>query len=160
MSPDLLTQLAEYGTYCEERQGSVSADDILGNVVPLPAMTSPAVPARRWVVAVAAAVAALVLIGGVAWLASGRDAVVPADQPIPTGEPITPEVTNVPTPEITDVLEVGGRDGVVFDGAIWVVDDIGTINRIDTSTREVTHHAAISALDRSHIAVDAADGAI
>ncbi len=40
MSQDLLTQLAEYGTYCEERQGSVSADDILGNVVPLPAMTS------------------------------------------------------------------------------------------------------------------------
>ena len=29
MSQDLLTQLAEYGAYCDDRQGSVSADDVI-----------------------------------------------------------------------------------------------------------------------------------
>jgi hypothetical protein len=101
MSQDLLTQLAEYGMYCEERQGSVSPDDVIDAVVPLPMPTRP-IPARRgWLVAVGAAALILILVGGVAWLTSFDGAVPPAGEP---AETTIPEITTPTTqaPPATD----------------------------------------------------------
>ena len=77
MSQDLLTQLAEYGTYCDERQGSVSADDVIDAIVPLPMPTPPTAPRRGWLVALAAAAVILIVIGGVTWLTSFSDSIAP-----------------------------------------------------------------------------------
>ena len=53
MSHDLLTQLSEYGTYCDERQGTVTADDITDAVIPLPMPTQPTRPRHGWLIAAA-----------------------------------------------------------------------------------------------------------
>jgi hypothetical protein len=103
MSHDLLTQLAEYGTYCDERQGSVTADDVIDVIVPLPMPTPPTAPRRGWLVALAAAAVILIVIGGVTWLASFSDSVPPAGEPVATTIPQTtvPETTVPATPDTT-----------------------------------------------------------
>jgi len=102
MSQDLLTQLAEYGNYCDEQQGSVSADDVIDVVVPLPMPAPPAAPRRGWLVAVAAAAVILIVIGGMAWLTSFSDSIAPTDEPTQTTDPettvpTTPDTTTPPT---------------------------------------------------------------
>ncbi len=111
MSQDLLTQLAEYGAYCDERQTSVSADDVIDAVVPLPMPAPPATPRRGWLVSVAAAAVILIVIGGVAWLTSFNDSISPSDEPtattIPaTTVPTTPDTTTPPTTLPTGLVEV------------------------------------------------------
>jgi hypothetical protein len=103
MSQDLLTQLAEYGTYCEERQGSVSADDVIDVIVPLPMPTHPTAPRRGWLIAVAAAALILVVVGGVTWLTLLEGGVPPAGEPAETTIPQTtvPETTVPTTPDTT-----------------------------------------------------------
>jgi len=107
MSQDLLTQLAEYGAYCNERQEPVSAEDVIDAIVPLPMPTPTPAPSRGWLVAVAAAALILVVIGGVAWLTSFDNSISPADDPTVTTVPETtvPQTTvpqtTVPGPPTT-----------------------------------------------------------
>lgn len=103
MSQDLLTQLAEYGAYCDERQGSVSADDVIDTIVPLPMPTPPTAPRRGWLVALVAAAVILIVIGGVTWLRPLSDSIAPSDEPTATTIPQTtvPETTAPVTPETT-----------------------------------------------------------
>jgi len=102
MSHDLLTQLAEYGTYCDERQGTVAADDVIDAVMPLPMPTQPTRPRHGWLIAAAAAALVLLVAGGLALLGSfGGDRVAPINEPtattIPT--PTTIPATTLPAPE-------------------------------------------------------------
>jgi hypothetical protein len=91
MSQDLLTQLAEYGTYCDELQGPVSSDDAIGAPVPILAPVEPERPGRKWMVGLAAAALVLVVLGGVALLAPFGGQSPPAtEEPIPTTVEITP----------------------------------------------------------------------
>ena len=102
MTQDLLTQLAEYGTYCDERQGAVSADDVTDAVTPLPMPTQPTRPRQGWLIAAAAAAAVmLVLLGGLALLDPfAVDEVAPTNEPVVT---TLPEQVTVPEPEtLTD----------------------------------------------------------
>jgi hypothetical protein len=103
MSQDLLTQLAEYGTYCDERQGSVSADDVIDVIVPLPMPTPPTAPRRGWLVALAAAAVILIVVGGVTLLTLFEGGVPPAGDPAETTipQPTVPETTVPTTPETT-----------------------------------------------------------
>ena len=96
MSQDLLTQLAEYGAYCDDRQGSVSADDVIDTIVPLP---MPTPPGRGWLVAVAAAALILVIIGGVTWLTPFGESLAPTNEPT---EKTLPQTT-VPDPGCVQV---------------------------------------------------------
>jgi len=85
MTDDLLTQLADYGTYCDERQGAVSADDVTETVMPLPAPTQRTRPRNGWLIAMAAAALVLVLVGGLALLDPfGGESVAPSDEPAVT----------------------------------------------------------------------------
>jgi hypothetical protein len=99
MSPDLLTQLAEYGTYCEERQGSVDANDVFGSVVPMPAPVHSTRAPRGWLVAAAAAALVLILIGGLALLAPFGGSAPVVDEPMVTTIPSEIVVTTAPTVE-------------------------------------------------------------
>jgi hypothetical protein len=103
MSQDLLTQLAEYGAYCDERQGSMSADDVIDVIVPLPMPADPTPPRRGWLVAAAAAALVLIVVGGVTWLTLFEGGVPPAGEPAATTIPQTtvPETTPTTTPETT-----------------------------------------------------------
>lgn len=62
MKTDLLTQLAEYGTDHEERHQAVTADEILGAVVPLPVRATRPVSRRAVGVALAAAAAVAIVV--------------------------------------------------------------------------------------------------
>lgn len=99
MTQDLLTQLAEYGRYCEERQGLVDADDVFGSVVPMPAQVHSTRPPRGWLVAAAAAALVLMLIGGLALLAPFGGSAPVVDEPMVTTIPEEIVVTTVPTVE-------------------------------------------------------------
>jgi hypothetical protein len=95
MTNDLLTQLAEYGTYCNERQGAVSANDVTDAVMPLPMSTQPTRPRNGWLIAAAAAVLVLLLVGGLGLLAQRNDP--PNDAPVVDQvEPETPPVIDPP----------------------------------------------------------------
>ena len=134
MSQDLLTQLAEYGTYCDERQGSVSADDVIDTIVPLPMPTHSTAPRRRWLVAVAAAALILIIIGGLTWLTPLSDTIPPSDTQTTIPQTTVPETT-VPTtpdttvPELTEPLSSSiwsrlPHDEAVFggEGSEWMFD--------------------------------------
>jgi len=109
MSQDLLTQLAEYGAYCDERQGKVDASDVIGPVVPIPAPVVASRPVRGWLVAAAAAALILLLIGGVALLAPFRGGAPVVDQPIVTTIPTEIITTTVPAEvESAEVSEATG----------------------------------------------------
>ena len=86
MSQDLLTQRADYGTDGEERQGSVTADDAIGTVVPAQVLvrSAPPRPRRGWLVAVTSFALVLVVVGGVAWFLGGGATTEPAETPEPT----------------------------------------------------------------------------
>ncbi len=101
MSQDLLTQLAAYGTYCDERQGPVLADD---TIVPLP-MPIPPTPRRGWLVAVAAAALILIVVGGVTWLKPFGDSISPTGEPTETIPQTTIPETTVPATSATTVPE-------------------------------------------------------
>ena len=88
MSHDLLTQLAEYGTYCDERQGTVTADDVTDAVMPLPMPTQPTRPRHGWLIAAAAAALVLLVAGGLALLGSfDGDRFTPINEPAANDDP-------------------------------------------------------------------------
>jgi hypothetical protein len=99
MSQDLLTQLAEYGRHCEERQGSVDANDVFGPVVAMPAPVHSTRPLRGWLVAAAAAALVLILIGSVALLAPFGGSAPVVNEPMVTTIPAEIVATTVPTVE-------------------------------------------------------------
>jgi hypothetical protein len=104
MTQDLLTQLAEYGTYCNERQGTVSADDVTDAVMPLPMPTQPPRPRNGWLIAAAAAALVLVLVGGLGLLAQRNDP--PDDAPVVDQvETETPPVIDPPATTLPPVVE-------------------------------------------------------
>lgn len=103
MSNNLLTQLAEYGTYCDERQGTVTADDITDAVMPLPMPIQPTRPRHGLLIAAAAAAAVLLVAGGLALLARSGDGSTPVDEPTSTTV-AAPVVTTVPEPVPTTTI--------------------------------------------------------
>ena len=104
MSTDLLTQLAEYGTDHEDRQPTVSADDILGVVVPIPVRTTRAVSPRGAVVGLVAAAVA-VLVVAVPLLFSQSDS-SPADSSTVPSTPTTTVFDASPTTTVTTATTV------------------------------------------------------
>jgi hypothetical protein len=91
MSQDLLAQLAEYGTYCDELQGAATSDNAIGAPVPILAPVAPARPGRTWLVGLAAAALVLVVLGGVALLAPfGGQSPPVTEEPVPTTVEVTP----------------------------------------------------------------------
>ena len=68
MTNDLLTQLAEYGGYTRETREPVTASDLLERTERLHPVQPGLDRRRRWVVAVAAGAAVLVLVGAAAML--------------------------------------------------------------------------------------------
>jgi hypothetical protein len=96
MSQDLLTQLAEYGAYCEERQGTVDATDVIGHVVPVPTPVSSSRPVRGWLVAAAAAALVLLVVGGVTLLSLFGGSAPVVEQPTATTVPT--EIVNTTVP--------------------------------------------------------------
>lgn len=106
MNNGLLTQLADYGSDHEERQRAVTADEIVGSVVPLPIRTSRAIAPRSIGIAVAAAaivlaVVALPLVFTSSDAPPAESTTVP-DQPsttvVPTTTPETPTAVAAPAP--------------------------------------------------------------
>ena len=121
MSQDLLTQLAEYGAYCDDRQGSVSADDVIDTIVPLPMPTPPTAPGRGWLVAVAAAALILIVIGGVTWLTPFGDSLAPTNEPTETTIPQTtvPETTVPITPDTTAPEPITTTSPRTLESVTW-----------------------------------------
>jgi hypothetical protein len=123
MSQDLLTQLAEYGAYCEERQGTVDATDVIGSVVPVPTPVLSSRPVRGWLVAAAAAVFVLVLIGSVGLLARvmGDSQDVPVtDDPVVTTTTATDAVDEAPN-VVEEAPIAGGSETSMTP---WPIEDI------------------------------------
>ncbi len=103
MSQDLLTQLAEYGAYCEERQGTVDATDVIGPVVPIPTSVSSSRPVRGWLVAAAAAALVLLVVGGVTLLGLFGGSAPVVEEPTATTVPA--EIVNTTVPTVEEVVE-------------------------------------------------------
>ncbi len=102
---DIRSQLGQYFSYVDETQGSVDVFDVVENVVPLPIDSTPQVRSGRggWLVAAAAAVFVVLLIGGFGLLArviNEPDSSPTADDPaVTTTQPATTSTT------VTDALE-------------------------------------------------------
>ena len=83
MSVDLDRQLREFCRLIDEKQGSISFDDILersGELQVVPGRKNQQLsPRRQWIPAVIAAIAILVVVVGIRLLPSGNPG--PADQP-------------------------------------------------------------------------------
>lgn len=132
MSQDLLTQLAEYGTYCDERQGVVTSDDAIGAPVPILAPVEPERRGRKWLVGLAAAALVLVVLGGVALFAPFGGQSPPAtEEPIPTTVEATPILPPGEGPRLTFIqaeLPTDGEleDGVWFKGAMYALEESTT----------------------------------
>ena len=103
MTAPLDLQLREYTDFFDAELPAIDLEDALiervgsGAVRPI----QPRQPQRRrWVVAAAAAIAVLVVIGGVAWLFRPAGGIAPIDRPTPTVPPAT-TVTTEARPEST-----------------------------------------------------------
>ncbi len=103
MSAPIDLQLREYTAYFESELPVIDVEDVLTERIGAAAVRPirPRRPQRRrrWLVAVAAAAAVLVLVGGVAWLTGRTADVPPATTPVPT----TSVSTTTPTTPTTGV---------------------------------------------------------
>ena len=162
MSPDVLTQLRAYATQLDDEAPS------LYQLMPAPVETlrpQPLPPQRRgWLVAVVAAVAVIVLIGGVALLpiliGDGDETI---DQPPSTTAITTPQLApdagaewaRVPDPtgefaNATIVSIVAGPNGLVAVGN--VPEGIGTWTSVDGITwSRVPHDEAVFGPGEDHV---------
>jgi hypothetical protein len=120
---DIRSQLDEYFSYVDETQGSVDVHDVVEKVVPLPIEPVPGRLSGRggWLVAVAAAVLVLVLIGGFGLLArvvnETDDAPVVDEPVVTTTQPAVTSTTVTASPAETE-------EAVVEVEAPWSVDDL------------------------------------
>jgi len=121
MSNDLYTQLSEYGSQTREAREPVSATHVANRVDQVQVIAVVQAPngRRGWHVAVAAAAATFLILGGVAWLAPFGGSTPSADEPTVTA--ISDEIT---TPETTVPLEPSEPVGPV------VVDDSSVFDEI------------------------------
>ena len=125
MSQDLLTQLAEYGEFCEERQWSVTADEVFddafGGVTSLQSR-----PRRGWLIGVAGAVAVLGF-GLITLLTRQTPPEAPvASQPSPSPTVSTPApapsptvATPAPVPSAPIEGSVSGWSRIPHDEAVF-----------------------------------------
>jgi len=119
MTQDLLTQLAEYGMYCNLRQGTVSADDVTDAVMPLPTPTQPTRPRHGWLIAAAVAAVVLVLVGGLSLFGPfAGDGVSPTNRPAVTTIPTSPTTTVTNSQPTTTVV----RDTTTVSSAPSLLD--------------------------------------
>ena len=97
MSNDLYAQLSEYGSQTREAREPLSATDVANRVDQVPTVAAVQAPngPRGWLVAVGAAIAVFVLIGGSVWLVSGNGADT-VDEPMATSVPVPTTVTSLP----------------------------------------------------------------
>lgn len=112
MSNDLLTQLSDYGAIHEERQSAITADEILGAVVPLPVHTNQPRRQRRTLVALAAAAVATAVVA-LPFLFS-RTGTPPTESPAPNPPTTTrTELSPIPTvPRTTTLAPVPHEDRI------------------------------------------------
>lgn len=111
MSPEISTLLSEYAEYLDEIAPPITVEELQGMVSRPPLRSVPTVPRRKWRVAVAAAVVALVA-GGLVLLAQrpARDQLPVVTQPDPasTTVPPTTPTTTPETPPTPDATPGGG----------------------------------------------------
>jgi len=122
---DIRSQLDEYFSYVDETQGSVDVFDVVENVVPLPVESVPLPMSGRggWLVAVAAAVFVLVLIGSVGLLArvmSDSQDVPVTDDPVVTTTTATDAVDE--TPNMVEETPIAG--GSETSMTPWSIEDL------------------------------------
>jgi len=139
MTRDVLQQLEAYGAHAEAVAPAISTDEMdHRSAKRIPTRT----PQRRafpnWVVAVGAAVAVFILIGGVVWLIGGTGSGV-IDEPPPVST--APPTTTAPTPgseaaplitidadQVNSALTGDETHGVaVSDGMLWATTEAGII---------------------------------
>ncbi len=129
MSQDLLTQLAEYGEFCEEQQWSVTADevfdDLVGGVTPLLVASKGTRPRPGWLVAGITATVVLVL-GMLTFLTRQTATEAPmVSQPSPSPTVTTPApIPSTPIEESVSDWSRVPHDDTVFGGPgdQWMVD--------------------------------------
>ena len=130
---DIRSQLDNYFSYVDEAQGSVDVLDVVESVVPLPIESVPQPRSGRggWLVAAAAAVSVLLLIGGFGLLARvmnepdgapvANDPVVTTTQPAATSTTVTDALDEAPT-LLEEAPVEGGSETPV--GTPWSIEDI------------------------------------
>lgn len=97
MTHDVIQQLEAYGAYADAVAPAISTDELdLRSAEPVPTRTLQRRAFPNWVVAVGAAAAVFILIGGVLWLVGGSGSTV-IDEPAPTT--LVPPVTTIPVTE-------------------------------------------------------------
>ena len=93
----LENQLAEYGGLQEEVFGPIALDEITSRPVTYAASQNPVLRWHPAVLATAAMVVVLLMIGGIALLTGGSNAPDPVDQPV-TPSSTTPTLSSTSTP--------------------------------------------------------------
>ena len=97
MTHDVIQQLEAYGAYADAVAPAISTDDLdLRSAEPVPTRTLQRRAFPNWVVAVGAAAAVFILIGGVLWLVGGSGSTV-IDEPASTT--LVPPATTIPVTE-------------------------------------------------------------
>jgi sugar lactone lactonase YvrE len=142
MIVDVTRELERYGEYADAIASPITSEELSrrrrgGAAVP----SSPRRTFPNWVVAVGAAIAVFVLIGGFAWLIGGTGSEV-VDEPMPvttTTPPSVPDdmqpvaINALPESSAPDPIDV--TSGVaVADGTLWAATE-GGIARWDLETR-------------------------
>lgn len=143
MTDNLRTQLSDYGVFHEERQGPVDIDSLFDPVTPIPPPTETRhTVSRGLLVAVAAGIAVILVIGLIPFLLRNE----PTPQPAATTVPPTPSTSSTvatglvgigdgPTLDFVRISDNPGFDkfntseAVWFERNLYVVDISGVMYR-------------------------------
>ena len=101
MTHDVIQQLEAYGAYADAAAPAISTDELEHrSAEPVPTRTLQRRAFPNWAVAVGAAAAVFILIGGVVWLVGGsRPAVIDEPMPVTTSVAVSP-TTIAPSPPV------------------------------------------------------------